>query len=152
MFSNKKYQVYTIKCNKTGKLFLGITSGTKANMLSWLLKASEQDVTSYTKLKESVREHGYQNHTFSRHADKIFNSKKEGEEYIAKAQELLLKKDLLLNDTVVNPETYTCEACNKTLKVIYKEVHDRDYCSSKTSKFLDDLMSQLSEENMEEVI
>jgi hypothetical protein len=143
MFSNKKYQVYTIKCNKTEKIFVGITSGTKANMLNWLLKSSEQDPESYVNLKQSVKEHGLQNHVFSRHQDKIFNTKKEGEEYISKVQTALCKKDLLLNDNVVNPETYTCLHCGKTLKVVYRQVHDDNYCSSRTMKFLDSIMEDL---------
>lgn len=143
MFSNKKYQVYTIKCNKTEKIFIGITSGTKANMLNWLLKSTEQDPTSYINLKQSVKEHGLQSHVFSRHVNKIFDTKKEGEEYISKVQTELCKRDLLLNDNIVNPETYTCEACGKTLKVVYKEVHDTNYCSSRTLRFLDSILEEI---------
>lgn len=145
MFANKSYQLYSIKCTKSQKIFIGITTGTKANMLNWLLQSSQDDPTAYSKLKESVKEHGINNHTFNRHPNKVFNTKKEGEEYLKTIQVSLCQKGLLLNDSVVNPETYLCGGCNKNIKVIYKKVHDEKYCSASTLSYLDSLVEEVDQ-------
>lgn len=141
------YYFYTIKNTKNGQIFTGITTGTKANMLHWILE-NVTDENRYKKLKESVKQYGKSSHNFCRHINKKFNTKKEGEEYLKTVQTILTQKGLSLNDDIVNPETYNCDGCGKNIKVVFRDIHNEKYCSANLISFLD----SLQEEEIQEVV
>jgi len=125
---------------KDSRIFVGITSGTKANMLDWLINKCVEDPNSYKNLHASVIKHGKREHSYQRH-NIFYEDKKSGEEAVFKMQTNIFNKGLLLNDNIVNPETYECEHCQKVLKLEYKAIHDEKYCSKITIDFLNELLN-----------
>lgn len=134
-----RYQIYTIKNTANNKLFVGLTSG-ESNMLTWILRKVKTDPESYQKLQESVKVSGRNKHAFQR-TNKVFDTKEEGEIYLRAIHQKLEQQDMLLNDSVIEIERYTCEHCQKRLKVIYKAKHDEMYCTKSTNDLLDSLLA-----------
>lgn len=133
---SKTYTIYMISNTKNNKVYIGLTTSPN-NMMYWLLKKNKEN-GSYKSLAESVKQDGISCHTYHR-TNKVFDNKDDGEQALRNYQLKLHEKGLLINDVIVETEKYTCQHCNKTLKVCYKDKHEELYCSKRANEVLDSL-------------
>ena len=134
----RRYQIYIIKCTKTGHMFAGLTSTDNTNMLQWLNRKCKSG-EAYIKLAKSIKDNEYKNHVFQR-TKYVFTNKDEGEQALRKIQLGLEGKGLLLNDSVINTDKYVCNGCGKNVREQYRQVHDEKYCTSSTNSFIESMI------------
>ena len=129
-FNNADYFVYVIKCVSDNTYYVGVSNSVNVNYnpLKWMFNQNKHTITDYpkyVKLSEAVRKCRMSG--FKTIITKHRGTKEECERT---AYDMLLKigSEKYLNDEIVEPTRYECDKCGKSLKVVYKELHDEKYC------------------------
>lgn len=94
--NEKMYKLYMIKCEVTGKVYIGYTDSTnpKYNPISYLYNQYKTNPNRYKTLGESIKEHKFASHQFQFMKENLTK-----DEAAALTNDLRIKlKDKLLND------------------------------------------------------
>jgi len=96
--NEKMYKLYMIKCEPTGKVYVGYTDSTnpKYNPISYLYNQYKNSNTRYVGLGESIKEHKFGSHQFQFMKENL--TKDEASKLSDNLREKLKSK--LLNDDV----------------------------------------------------
>ena len=131
------YYIFAIKCVKDNSYYLGVSTKSVANTMSYMLDINKRDNTKYVKFAEKVKQHGRNAFVCSRLPTTY--EKKETAEIVVFNKLTKLPEERVMNDSIINPERHECEACHQRVRVDFMEKHKTVYCKAQVFAELDEL-------------
>jgi len=135
---NQVYYIFAIKCVKDNSYYLGVSTKSAANSISYMLDVNKRDPTKYVKFAERVKQHGRNSMICSRLPTTY--EKKEAAEIVVFNKLNKLDSERVMNDSIINPERVECEECHQRVRVDFIEKHKNTYCKAQVFLELDELI------------